>query len=368
MDRRRYLIAAGAMLGLAGCTSSPSTDTPTSTDSPTATKTRTDTATGSPTATKTDKPTETATETATPEPGAEAQPYVEEAEESVVDAVQVVLNYGPPMNAQFSSSVTASTTDFDDSELATAVRTAEDAISEAESYETSSDQDETLSELSDFLGWLRLYRETMAGVIDCYKHVRNALGRYLNEYDVEAAQSNIDQLHPDLRLTKADYQSLESSFSNLGSEATSDISNITSGQVQSTMDRLGKELSATEVFHSELPRIMSGEEAYQSGADDYRSESYSEAESHFTTSRDKLNNAQSAISDAAKPSAYSGEFGKLSCLTKHLSDAAEAGRKAAVYADVNDSERRQESVEENEEAIEALGECDLDMSKRPDYY
>jgi len=370
MNRRRYLAAASAMLGLAGCSSSSSTETTTAspTPTPTATATATEASTETKTSTETATQSDTETSTETANQGSNAEQYVEEAISSTDDAVQVVLGYGPAMNAQFSKSVTASTTEFDDGELLTAVKTAKEAVSEARSYETTSTQKQTLDDLDAFLTWLELYRATMAGTIECYRYIRNALGRYLQEYDAEAARSSIGQVETDLRLTRADYNALESAEANLTSGATDSLSNINAEGVEVTMNRLNQELNATAVFDSQLPRIISGEEAYSTGIEAYRKERFSAAEDDFITARDELNEAESAISDAPKPSAYAGEFGKLSCLTTHLSDAAEAGRKAAVYADVGDKERQQTAEESNGEAIEEFRDCDLDMTERPDYY
>jgi len=367
MDRREYIIAAGSMLALAGCTGSPPTDTATS--SPTESASTTATATDTPAATNTPTETETATETETetPEPGAAAQPYVDEAVGKVEKVVGVVMDYASTPNTQFYQAVTAKTVDFDPSGLQNAVKTANSAISEAEQYDTTAGQEETLSHLSTLTEWFKWYGETMTHSINSYKHTQNALGRYFTEYDISGAESSLQSLNADIGVGKSNLSTLKEHASEISSDTTGAISNLSRGQVQKSTDRVETEISAASTFHSELPRTISGESAYTEGVDHYKDDDYSDAKGKFETARRKFNKVESKMADAPTPRGYSNGVSQLSCFVTHMADAADAAYEAASAGNLDDSERK-EYEEKNADAIDSLSDCDLDMSKRPDYY
>jgi len=366
MDRRKYIVSACALVGLAGCSGSDPTDTATGSPTDSTTATPSATATEEPTETATEAPTETETETETPEPGAEARSYVDEAETAVEDVVELINEYADTPNTSFAESVTAATTNFDAGEVSEGVSTANSAISEAREYETTDEQERRLSRLETATNWLTWYHRTTSQLIACYKLSQNALGRYLTEYDVDAARSILGDIEIELGPTNSNYDAFVEAESEFGSSTA--VSNLSMDDVQSTMDRIDAELAIIELFPQEMRRIFDGESTYGEANEHYAAGEYSASRSDFESARDLLDESESAFDEAPSTSAFADGTSRLSCLTTHLSDAADAAQLAAYHAHRGNSSEREEYESENEAAIDALGDCDLDMSERPDYY
>jgi|GEM_PF-2005760 len=175
MYRRRYLVAAGSALLLAGCSDGEAEETPTETNTPTETSTPTATATES-LETEDDveieTETETDTETETPSDAELAQNHLQESRALVSQAHEAYLDQGP--TAETLVDVGPGTMNFRASPVVELCNQAEDALDEA--------ADVGVEDLETQIGYLRTSIQWLAFVAE----LQERLSVVASEFDAAA--------------------------------------------------------------------------------------------------------------------------------------------------------------------------------------
>lgn len=336
MERRGYLIAAGTMLGLAGCTGS--NDSPNGSN--TATTTSTDSPTESPTPTETDTPTQSPTE---------ARPN--EAEDLIEEAWEHLQTAGDTFDKETETMYSASgVVSFDIEPIYTALENGRDDLDEA-SEVTTDEQQMVVEVLRSYADYIQALTDTLEAIADVYNHFSTAgsyeeAGRFKSGADELRAANEAVGTAEEHHQTAADIQA------ELSANALEE-NEVAWSETKVWVDEIGGIITGLSILAEGGIAYDEAAVDYNEGVDAYNDEQYSaasnafeEAVTHYRTAHETYRSGE----DDAPQSMKSRVITKA-CETGIYRDATIEYRMASDAAEVGNYSEARAHIEEGEEIL-----------------
>lgn len=346
MDRRRYLVATTALLGLSGCLRTMSTEdptatstrrtvtrSPTETDTPTPTETPTPTDTRTPTDTETATPTETETETPTPTPDA-VERDIDVALtniEAAIDqyATNVRLDAVPVSNR------------VDEDGMKERLYEARERLGHAEQLSTSDAEARIIKFAWDpywFAWWIGPIHNAVNGA---YRHRPSHTGDGRNTFveKTETARSKLAELTEDA-----------------GAQGFDVIPDRARGEYRDCIDRFEAILDDYEEMGEITEVVQDAKATFDSAMSSYDAERYERARLDFEDAVSEFDEASETVAAFEPVSSLQSLHEKMSCYCRAMSSRSGDFLTAAEHGEAGEEELR---VTVEGTATEPWNACDL---------
>jgi len=363
MQRRRYLLATAATIGLAGCSESTSdatetgttqtettTSSPTATDTPTstATATQTDTPTDTPepterptetpteTETATETPTETETETPTDTPEPTERPReiaadrIDAADSRIEDAIDQWLEITGPNTTLLSSDASMTPLEELDVDLERPLSDAREELDAAESNATD-DQQSTIDDLRSVADWIDYAWQAQGHTIKA----RLALEAYYSHITSEELDDAGDDID-DVESASQDLSREISLMATVDRSAFDATSALDASTASDKEDQFRSERSAYNPIANGHDDLVAAIKQWQTAVDHYLGGENSDARAAYQESGHTWADADRHISSAETPDSLP-TVESLQCLPGAFGEACDYLADAATSQ--SDSER-----------------------------
>jgi len=328
MERRRYLITTGAMLGLAGCTSSE--DSTTEPSGPT----------------ETESPTETATQTPSP---TEARPN--EAEDLMEEAREHLLTASDTFDQETETMYGVSgTVSFDVEPIYTSLENARDDLDRASEVATD-EQQRVVEVLGSYADYIQALTDTLEAIATVNNHFSTAgsyeeAGRYESGADELRAASEAVGIAKEHHQTAADIQA------ELSADAL-EKNEVAWSEAKVWVGEIGGIITGLSILAEGGIAYDEGAVDFNEGIDAYNDEQYSTASSAFDEAVADYRKAHETYrgGEDDAPQSMKSEIIALACETEIYRDASIEYRMASDAAEDGDFGEANDHLDEGEQIL-----------------
>lgn len=351
MNRRLFLALVGA-LGLSGCgrlEDSGQAPTATTTGKPRSTRTTTTPATTTTTTTTTETTETTTTETTTTETTVSPQ----EKNAKHIDAARGKLRGAWVTHLDFGDGgglyrIDARTTDYDSSSIEEQLQDVEAEMNAVSISDATEDQKSMYHNLRVAVRVVRAISKAQTHLIACFQTLEKELNALRNG-DVSKASKHASSLSQAASRAKKQHEQAHRSGGKSGFEA---IRLVNDGDANTAIRRIGVEARTFQSFKQVNSKLIPGLQKFTEGYGEYH-EDYHDAIDLFDAAHERLSSAEGRASFPSKhPSYMDGRIAFITCYIGATKASAEAFERAADYGDEEKSEQRREAEDEAREALE----------------
>lgn len=346
MQRRTFLTTTGVVL-LAGCSTQPTTETPTAdpTERPT-------TATSD----ATDTPTEPAEPTDTPD---DATAPIERAQTALVATVEAFLAASDRDDPDFGTDVAGDATDFDPKPAITELATAEAAIADAERLASPAQAEtaETLRLTAQFLD------DTIAlqpRHVRLYTRVREMERLFYGDRQLRRTRDRVQALRDEIADLEPAHQRLRSQLRALDSERMQRVRALSAQQLERRVGLYEGEREAAAVVRERFRRMVSARRAFDEGQSrDAGGTRLEQAQNSFEAARSEFSGAGSYQSGVEPPASYRPVVRRSTCYCETMARASLRFREATTARRNGNDDEAERLRTRARRAENDLSECNL---------